>query len=35
MLSSRVMIFKAIFYTLYTTDQMGSNGRISVINKKQ
>lgn len=31
MLSSRVMIFKAVFYTLYTTDQMDSNGRISVI----
>ena len=35
MLFSRVMIFKAAFYTLYTTHQMGSNGRISVINKKQ
>ena len=35
MLSSKVMILKAVFYTLYTTDQMGSNGRISMINKKQ
>ena len=32
---SRVTICKAVFYTLYTTDQMGSNGRISVINKKK
>ena len=27
MSSSRVMIFKAVFYTLYTKHQMGSNGR--------
>ena len=35
MLSSRVMIFKAVFYTLYTKDQMGSNGRISVRKDEQ
>ena len=28
-------ISKAASYTLYTTDQMGSNERISVINKKK
>ena len=27
---STVTIFTAIFYTLYTTDHLGSNGRISV-----
>ena len=32
---SRVTIFKAVFYMLYTTDRMGSNGRMSVINKKE